>query len=189
MRNITGFFILGGRATLFIVWIAMAFSAKRTIEKPGRRPLVLAIGLVIVGLVSLRAGWSLPVLGFVLLPHSLTSGIVADLIAFAGLAVAILARRALGGNWSTVAAVKEDHELIIRGPYRFVRHPIYSGILLMLIGTAIESGRLSAFAGVAVVAIGFWIKARQEEELLAQQFPTGYPAYAARTKALVPGLL
>jgi protein-S-isoprenylcysteine O-methyltransferase Ste14 len=73
-----------------------------------------------------------------------------------------------------------------RGPYRFVRHPIYTSHLLMGLGTAIASGLLVAFAGLVFFFIGFWIKLKQEEGLLLRHFPDEYPAYKARVKALVP---
>jgi protein-S-isoprenylcysteine O-methyltransferase Ste14 len=73
-----------------------------------------------------------------------------------------------------------------RGPYRFVRHPIYTSHLLMGLGTAIASGLLVAFAGLLLFIIGFWIKLKQEEGLLLRHFPDEYPAYKARVKALVP---
>jgi protein-S-isoprenylcysteine O-methyltransferase Ste14 len=166
----------------------MAISAKPTVKTEGRRPFAVVLGLMVIAFVSFWRGASMPILGSIIIPHSAATGIIADIVAVAGLAVALWARATLGGNWSTVAAIKEDHELIERGPYRFVRHPIYSGILLMILGTAIASGWLAAFAGLALLAVGFSIKARQEERLLARQFPDAYPAYAARVKALVPGV-
>ena len=83
----------------------------------------------------------------------------------------------------------EARRLVMSGPYRFVRHPIYTGHLLMGLGTAIGSGRLVAFAGLALFFVGFWIKLRQEEKLLMRSFPEEYPAYRARIRALVPYVL
>jgi len=76
-----------------------------------------------------------------------------------------------------------------RGPYALVRHPIYTGHLLMGLGTAIGSARLVAFAALALFFVGFWIKLRQEEKLLVRSFPQEYPAYRARVRALVPYVL
>ena len=67
-----------------------------------------------------------------------------------------------------------------------MRHPIYTGQLLMGLGTATGSGRLVAFAGLALFFVGFWIKLRQEEKLLVRRFPEDYPAYRARVRALIP---
>ncbi len=102
--------------------------------------------------------------------------------------MAIWSRKTLGVEWSQDVELKQGHKLIERGPYRFMRHPIYTGHLLMGLGTAIASGLLIAFVGVASFAIGFWIKLRQEERLLLRGFPDEYPAYQSRVKALIPYL-
>src|SRR6185436_17634885 len=102
---------------------------------------------------------------------------------------AIWARTVLGGNWSSSVTFKENHELIERGPYRLVRHPIYTGILTMTLGTAIVAGRVAAWLGLVFFFVLLWLKSRKEEELLTKHFPEAYPAYKARTKALIPFLL
>ena len=97
------------------------------------------------------------------------SGIV---IAAAGMAFAIWARLALGRNWSGVVTVKADHELIRSGPYRFVRHPIYSGILTSFMGTAIGRGSLLSFIGLAIAFCGLRMKWRTEERFMVEEFGT-----------------
>ena len=72
--------------------------------------------------------------GPLLWPHNLTTGVIADVVTFLGLLLTLWARVVLGGNWSSGVAFKEQHELIERGPYAYVRHPIYSGVLLMFLG-------------------------------------------------------
>jgi protein-S-isoprenylcysteine O-methyltransferase Ste14 len=94
----------------------------------------------------------------------------------------------LGTNWSGTITFKEDHELIQRGPYAYVRHPIYSGLLLMGLGTAVESGRLASFGLLAAVAAGFAVKAHLEERLMTRHFPEAYPPYRRRVRALIPGV-
>jgi protein-S-isoprenylcysteine O-methyltransferase Ste14 len=103
-----------------------------------------------------------------------------------GLFVAIWSRRILAGNWSSEVTFKQGHELIQTGPYRFVRHPIYTGILLMCLGTVISAGRIHCWLGVVIIFAGFWIKLNQEESLLLRHFPGDYPSYRSRVKALVP---
>jgi protein-S-isoprenylcysteine O-methyltransferase Ste14 len=98
----------------------------------------------------------------------------------------MMARRALAGNWSRAVAFKEDHELITTGLYRYVRHPIYTGVLLMVLATALFVGTLSAAIGFIIIVLGLWSKLRAEEELLTKHFPKEYPAYKDRTKALIP---
>ena len=104
-----------------------------------------------------------------------------------GLLVTLWARWTLAGNWSSDVTFKQGHELIRRGPYRFVRHPIYTGLLMMCLGTAIEIGH-SRLAGL-LVAAAFWIKLKQEERLLLRHFPDEYPAYQKQVKAIVPFLI
>jgi protein-S-isoprenylcysteine O-methyltransferase Ste14 len=103
-----------------------------------------------------------------------------------GLGIAVWARRTLAGNWSSDVTFKQGHELIEGGPYRFVRHPIYTGLILMVIGMATAKGTAQAWLGVFFQCIGFWIKLRQEETVMLQHFPNEYPSYMKRVKALVP---
>ena len=107
----------------------------------------------------------------------------------APLRLALWARRTIGGNWSSVVTLKQDHELIERGPYRFVRHPIYSGFLLMAVGTAILHARAGEFVFCGFLLLGLWFKLRAEEDLLTRHFPDSYPQYRRRVKALIPYVL
>jgi protein-S-isoprenylcysteine O-methyltransferase Ste14 len=104
----------------------------------------------------------------------------------AGLAFAIWARRTLGRNWSGAATIKEGHELITRGPYRFVRHPIYTGLLTGVAGTLIGSGKVRELVILAAAALAIWAKLSVEERLMLRQFPEAYPEYRRRTKAIIP---
>jgi protein-S-isoprenylcysteine O-methyltransferase Ste14 len=104
-------------------------------------------------------------------------------------ALAIGARRTLGRNWSGAITEKADHELIRSGPYRFVRHPIYTAILGMFVGAALVSGDVHAFLAVAVVTGAYLRKIRLEEQNLAQVFGPRYEEYRRETRALIPWLL
>jgi protein-S-isoprenylcysteine O-methyltransferase Ste14 len=99
------------------------------------------------------------------------------------------ARAVLGRNWSGTVTLKEDHELIVRGPYRLVRHPIYTGLLAMLIGTLLPQGHLAGMLGLLLVFVSFWIKLSQEEEVMRKQFPEPYAAYEKRVKRIIPFVL
>jgi protein-S-isoprenylcysteine O-methyltransferase Ste14 len=101
----------------------------------------------------------------------------------------VWARRHLGSNWSGEIAIKVDHRLIRSGPYRFVRHPIYTAMLGMFVGTAIVSGQLHAALGLAMAVFAYWRKIRLEEANLRKAFATAYDAYRRDTGALVPRLL
>ncbi len=124
--------------------------------------------------------------GMVLIPHTVIVGYLGVAVCALGLFAAIWSRKTLGNDWSRDVEIKQEHKLVERGPYRFVRHPIYTSHLLMGLGTAIASGLLIAFAGLGLFFIGFWIKLKQEEALLLKHFPDEYPAYKVRVKALVP---
>jgi protein-S-isoprenylcysteine O-methyltransferase Ste14 len=104
-----------------------------------------------------------------------------------GLAFTWWARITLGDLWSSAVTHKEGHVLIERGPYRFVRHPIYTGLLLAIYATAIEIGALACLGGAAMLTLGFWLKARLEERFLGPQLGAGaYADYRRRTPMLIP---
>src|ERR1017187_7501034 len=100
-----------------------------------------------------------------------------------GLAFAIWARHTLGRNWSGNPTVKEGHELVETGPYRLVRHPIYTGFLLAIAGTGIGSGQVMQLFIFGTAFVLLWAKLRIEESLMLRQFPQTYPGYMKRTKA------
>src|SRR5262245_28993389 len=118
----------------FLVWAVSAFFVKRTVERSWgwARLLVLALGIMLLGTLLRVGGMGRP-----LWVRTAWTGAWAALLTAAGLVVAVWARLVLGRNWSGTITFKENHELIMRGPYAHVRHPIYSGLLLMLLGAAI----------------------------------------------------
>jgi protein-S-isoprenylcysteine O-methyltransferase Ste14 len=102
-----------------------------------------------------------------------------------GIAIAIWARAFLGRNWGAPMSLREGHELVTTGPYAVVRHPIYSGISLALLGTSLAAW----FPWIVVTAAAFAYfvyAARVEEDSMRAQFPDVYPTYAKRTKMLIP---
>lgn len=122
-------------------------------------------------------------------PHTTfvySSGLV---VAVFGAVLAILSRMLLGRNWSATVQLKQEHELITIGPYRLVRHPIYTGLLLLFLGNAVMVGDWRGLLAVAIVFVSFWRKLRLEEEWLTEHFGEPYRLYQARTKALIPALL
>jgi len=99
----------------------------------------------------------------------------------------VWARVFLGANWSATVTIKQDHEIIRSGPYALVRHPIYSGLLLGMLGTAIAIGEMRGLVGL--VFLGWWLKLQTEEQFLVEQFGTQYLKYRQETKALIPFVL
>ena len=107
-------------------------------------------------------------------------------LAVAGCAFAIWARLRLGSNWSPHAVIKTDHDLLQTGPYAWSRHPIYTGLLTGLLGSAIAQGRLRGYLAFGVLAVSFHYKAKAEEVLLSERFGPQYTEYQRRVCRLVP---
>jgi protein-S-isoprenylcysteine O-methyltransferase Ste14 len=178
--------------SFFIYWTVSSFRAKKTVSSEPfvKRfvfywlPLVIAFALLGPGK---WFGHSLIRENFV--PHTNIVGFAGLLIAFIGLAIAFWARYLLGANWSATVQQKSGHTLITAGPYKFVRHPIYSALLLMFSGHALIVGDWRAIIAVAIVFVSFWFKLRKEERLMQALFGEQYTRYLKATKALVPGLL
>jgi protein-S-isoprenylcysteine O-methyltransferase Ste14 len=171
-------------------WIMSARATKTTTERQHRgRELMIRLtmvaGGVLIGFGGRGIGLATPVVQTGIVALQTLGCILCGL----GLAVALWARHTLAGNWSSSVTFKEDHELIQRGPYSYARHPIYTGILLMMLGTAMTANQKGALLGVVLVFGGLWWKLRQEEMLMTKHFPETYPAYRQRVKALIPGVL
>ena len=169
-------------------WILSAFSVKRTKEQPPLPHRLFYFVLTASAAILLNGSARIINWNRNVLPHTVATGILGDLLVFVGLFIAIWARITLGGNWSARVTLKENHEMIERGPYRVVRHPIYSGLLLLILGTAILTGQVGGFVVLAFSACGLWVKLRREEALLTKHFPE-YSEYMCRTTALVPFVL
>ena len=105
-----------------------------------------------------------------------------------GLGFSVWAREYLGGNWSGTVTLKQDHELIRSGPYRWVRHPIYTGIITALLGTAIAQGQWRGLLGFALIAGSLVYKLRIEERFLTELFGDQYRQYRREVAALLPGV-
>jgi protein-S-isoprenylcysteine O-methyltransferase Ste14 len=105
-----------------------------------------------------------------------------------GVGFSIWARLILGENWSGDPSIKHDHALILRGPYRVVRHPIYTGILVALVGSALQHGLLRSFLGVFLCGMSLWMKVAVEEQFMVHRFGEQYLRYRRNVSALVPFL-
>lgn len=129
------------------------------------------------------------VLGERFVPKALWIKSIGLFVAATGVFLACWSRHILGRNWSSVVQLKQDHELVIGGPYRYVRHPIYTGLLLAFAGTALKVGDWRGLIALAIVLASFWRKLCLEERWLTEQFGASYSAYMQRTKALIPGVI
>lgn len=119
-------------------------------------------------------------------PHSEPVHAIALATCVVGAALAIWSRYLLGTNWSSVVELKAGHELVQAGPYRFIRHPIYTGLLLLFLGNALQVGDWRGLLAVAIVSASFWRKLRLEERWLQERFGDTYRSYRQRTGALLP---
>jgi protein-S-isoprenylcysteine O-methyltransferase Ste14 len=119
-------------------------------------------------------------------PEAAYTGFVLTIL---GAAFAIWARWTLGGNWSATVTVKEKHSFVRRGPYRWVRHPIYAGGLLAMFGTALVYGEAGCFLAVILAFVGWWLKARMEEEFMTQHFGEDYRLYQRTVGQFLPFVL
>ena len=169
-----------GWAAFWIYWLLAAFSMKRG-RVPWARELRIRAVFVVLLVVLIRLG---AFRGHGLNTDPWRAGL--GLLLFAlGLGFAIWARVHIGRNWGTPMSQKDDPELVTSGPYHLVRHPIYSGILVAGVGTAVALSWLSLIV-VALAGVYFVYSATVEERTMAKQFPETYPAYRRSTKMLVP---
>jgi protein-S-isoprenylcysteine O-methyltransferase Ste14 len=176
--------------TTLVIWFTGMRRSKRAAHKiSSLSRLILLIpnllGYMLVALHFVRVGW----LNLRLWPQSWALQAAGLVLTIIGCAFAIWARISLGRNWSARPSVREDHELIVRGPYKLVRHPIYTGLLLALAGSVLAVDRSGSILGWLLVFGTYFAKSRQEERLMLKTFPEDYPAYRRRVKALVPGVL
>jgi len=178
-------------AVLWLAWLAYWVFAARDVKPVRRREpwasRLLTVALTIpVALLMAAPGKWLPWLSARFLPDTMIVDWAGLLMVTAGLALAVWARTHLGRNWSGTVTVKEDHELVRSGPYAIVRHPIYTGLLLAMLGTAIILGEWRGLSALCFLSAAFLLKLRREERFMAESFPETYPGYRARVPALVP---
>ena len=179
----------GAWALLVAVWVIGALGTKQTAhsEPVRRRAIHMFLMLLAAWLFFTTRVPDLLRQRFV--PDTLLVFVTGAAITWLGLGFAIWARLTLGRNWSGSVEVKQGHRLVIRGPYRLARHPIYTGVLLAMAGTAGGTGELRCLLAVPLAFAGLWIKSRHEEEFMGLQFGAEYARYQARVKAIIPGLL
>jgi protein-S-isoprenylcysteine O-methyltransferase Ste14 len=169
-----------GWAAFWLYWIVAAFSMKRG-RVAWSHELRIRLLIAVVVVVFIRLGLFR---GYGVDSDPLRAGI--GLVLFAlGLGLAVWARLHLGRNWGTPMTQKDEPELVTSGPYHLVRHPIYSGILIAGVGTAVALNWLW-LAAVLLAGIYFVYSVTVEERFLTEQFPDAYPAYRRSTRMLIP---
>ncbi len=168
-------------------WIASAAGTKADEQRESKGSRWLHYGLILVGAATMTFPKMLPPAFSrrLITEHEFVYWISAALVAL-GLGFACLARAWLGANWSAAVTLKRDHELIRSGPYRYVRHPIYTGLLLALFGTALETGAWRGIIGFVLIAAAFIYKYKTEERFLTRKFGDDYSRYKTEVPGLVP---
>ena len=179
---------------MWLCWAAYWWAASANVKPTARRESIpsrlshiapLGLAVVLLAFPTLPV----PVLAERILPQGIWTFGVGALLTLGGLLFAAWARTYLGRNWSGIVTVKEGHELVTGGPYAVVRHPIYTGLWLAVIGSALARAEWRGVLAVALVLWAFWRKLRIEERWMLGQFGGAYEDYAKRTAALIPFLL
>ena len=174
--------------TIFvIVWIVGAFTSKRSVR---RQSWESRLGIVALGVLEyLLLFWAASYFGFAyrrFLPDSAICLEIGLFMTIVGVTFAVWARITLGRNWSGIVTVKQNHQLIRGGPYALVRHPIYTGIMFAVCGTAVFDGEIRSVICVCAILSALTYKIKIEEQFMTEQFGSEYASYRQRTKALLP---
>jgi len=172
---------------LLMVWLVLWFRSKQAKkrESPWERlqhviPVLTAFWLLYQDHYNF---WNVP-----LLPAASWVLWIGLLLTALGVGISVWARLSLGANWSGMVTLKQDHELVRNGLYRWIRHPIYTGILAGFVGTAMIKDHLRAWIGLVVLLGSFYFKARREERFLCQEFGPRFEEHLRRTGMFLPRL-
>ena len=170
-----------------IVWLLMAAWSKpsKRREFPWQR-LEHVIPLLFGFLLIYNNNFAWGSLAHRIVPQNSVIAMLGLVLVVGGLLFSIWARIALGANWSGTVSIKSGHNLIRRGPYRWIRHPIYTGLLLSLVGTVMLQGEVRAFPGFALALFALYRKAKREERFLSEEFGDSFAEHAKHTGMFLP---
>jgi protein-S-isoprenylcysteine O-methyltransferase Ste14 len=172
--------------TVALVWLAGAFSTKRTVRAQPARSRLVYVTLTLLAFLLFTKNFRFGPLAWRFVPMSAAAAYTGLVLTIAGIAFTIWARFYLGSNWSGRPTIKQDHTLIRSGPYALVRHPIYTGFVVAMLGTAIAMGEIRGLVGTVLVLIGLKIKSLKEEMFMTEQFGADYLNYKQQVKGLIP---
>lgn len=174
---------------ILVVWLVGALRAKPAVRRQPLRQQLLQRALTITAWVLLLVpAMAVGPLGRRFVAPGAGVAWTGVAVTAIGIAIAFWARATLGGNWSANVTVKVSHQLVVHGPYAYVRHPIYSGLSLAIAGTALAVGEVRGVLALAVVLLAWRVKWPAEERFMVEQFGDGYRDYRRRVKALIPGV-
>ena len=179
---------------MWLSWMVYWWAASRDVKSTVRRESVSSrllhfVPLAIAVLLFSLQRVPIPFLAERFLPLAEWSFWLGSFLTAGGLLFTVWARLHLGRNWSGTVTIKDGHELITSGPYALVRHPIYTGLLLAMLGSALALGDWRGVTAFALAAGALWRKLRVEESWMQQQFGDAYQAYSQRVAALIPFVL
>ncbi len=184
------YLILGLWLLWMAIWLLSAGVTKKNVRRESlasRLSYTVPLWIAAWLLVSRRLPWAALNERFV--PLAEWPFVVGTALVVLGLAFAVWARVFLGRNWSAAVTLKQGHELIRSGPYRWVRNPIYTGILIAIAGSALARGQRGAVLALLFAFASFWYKARIEERVLHDAFGAEYDVYRGEVKSLIPFVL
>jgi protein-S-isoprenylcysteine O-methyltransferase Ste14 len=170
-----------------IGWMISGLRTKRVLRSEGAASRLLHLIPLLLGIILLtfqRAGG--PWLAMRVYPQTPWSFWIGTALVAVGLIFTAWARIHLAGNWSGTVTLKQDHTLTRTGPYRLVRHPIYTGLLIAILGNAIADAEWRGLVAFALVTLSFLRKLTVEERFLTIQFGDAYARYRAEVPALIP---
>jgi protein-S-isoprenylcysteine O-methyltransferase Ste14 len=173
-----------------VIWVLWALQSKR-IQQRESVAARMSYGVIVWASLYLMFfakhlgdGWRSDVV-----PYRVWMGWAGVAITALGFAFTLWARYILGSNWSGTVAIKVGHELVRSGPYRWVRHPIYTGMIVATAGTAVALDEWRGGASVVLLWLGFTIKRLKEEQFMRQTFGAQYVEYSQTTGAIFPSLV
>jgi protein-S-isoprenylcysteine O-methyltransferase Ste14 len=185
-QHATVWFIDSAWSLWAVIWIVLSRGVKKAVRQESVASRALHILPLAAAALLLAADWSGTWLASPLLPRAPWMAPAGALVTAAGLVFALWARLTIGTNWSGTVTVKESHALIQTGPYALARHPIYTGLLLAFIGTAIAIDAWRGVVAFLLAAGSFLRKMQTEEAFMVDTFGAAYVSYRARVAALVP---
>lgn len=171
-----------------VYWMVAATNVKATRWRPsGGRRLLQTLPFALAALLIALQNMDWGILSERFIPFRPIQSILGTVLLACGLCFGVWARVHLGRDWSGTVTLKEDHSLVTSGPYRFVRHPIYTGILLGFVGTVLAIGEWRGILATVILLFGVLVRCRAEEQAMRETFPE-YDDYRRRTWALMPFL-
>jgi protein-S-isoprenylcysteine O-methyltransferase Ste14 len=185
--------ILIAKYLWILLWLYWLISARKlkavkrreSLEERLQHTLPLIVAYFLLFSTRVNFAW----LGERFVPHTEAVGMAGIAATAAGVFFAIWARWHLGENWSGTVTLKADHELIRTGPYRFIRHPIYTGMLVAMAGTALAVGEMRGVLAFLITLAAFYQKARREERFLSQEFGERFEAHSKQTGMFLPKIV